>query len=113
GVDWQPVSHFLVHAHGVARAEPSENRGRRAGLVNAYVEADFDNGRNDFNVRAGQFFLGTSRENTGDLWSSPSTVNYSAVNSWIAQEVRPIGVNAEWRLLTSNALFTTALTAFR
>ena len=113
GVDWQPVQHIVVHAHGLARAEPSENRGTRAGVVSAYVEANFDRGRNDFSLRAGQFFLGTSRENTDDLWSSPYTITYSALNSWIANEVRPIGVNAEWRLLTSNALITTAVTAFK
>jgi hypothetical protein len=113
GVDWQPVSHLLVHAHGLSRAEPSANHGRRAGIVSAYVEADFDRGRNDFSLRAGQFFLGTSRENTADLWSSPYTITYSALNSWIANEVRPVGVNAEWRLLTSNAVITTAVTGFK
>ncbi|MGZ8833779.1 MAG: hypothetical protein ACXW19_11370, partial [Thermoanaerobaculia bacterium] len=32
GVDWQPVPHILVHAHGLARAERSDLQGRRAGL---------------------------------------------------------------------------------
>lgn len=113
GVDWQPIQHIVVHAHGLARAEPSGNRGQRAGLVSAYVESDFDRGRNDFSLRAGQFFLGTSRENTADLWTSPYTITYSALNSWIANEVRPIGVNAEWRLLTPKAVITTALTVFK
>src|SRR6476469_1367473 len=113
GVDWQPVSHIVVHAHGIARAEPSANRGQRAGLVSAYVEADFDRGCNDFSFRAGQFFLGTSRENTADLWTSPYSITYSALNSWIANEMRPIGINAEWRLLTSNAVITTAITGFK
>ena len=113
GIDWQPVTHIVVHAHGLARAEPSSNRGQRAGLVSAYVEADFDRGRHEFFVRAGQFFLGTSRENTADLWSSPYTITYSALNSWIANEVRPLGINAEWRVLTSNAVITTAVTGFK
>ena len=113
GVDWQPIPHILLHAHGLARAEPSDFHGRRAGLVSAYVEADFDRGRNDFRFRVGQFFLGTSRENTGDLWSSPYTITDSALNTWIGQEVRPVGVNGEWHLLTSTALITTAVTAFR
>jgi len=113
GLDWQPVQHIVLHAHGLTRAEPPENHGRRAGLVSAYVEADFERGPNDFSLRAGQFFLGTSRENTADLWSSPYTIKYSALNSWVASEVRPIGVNAEWRLLTSNAVITTAITGFK
>ena len=113
GIDWQPIQHIVLHAHGLTRAEPSENHGRRAGLVSAYVEADFERGRNDFSLRAGQFFLGTSRENTADLWSSPYTITFSALNSWVANEVRPIGINAEWRLLTSNGLITTAITGFK
>ncbi len=112
GVDWQPVPHLLIHAHGLARAEPAENHGKRAGLVSAYVETGVDRGRNTFALRAGQFFLGTSRENVADLWSSPYTLTYSALNSWVANEVRPIGLNAEWQLLTSSAVITTALTGF-
>ena len=113
GIDWQPVSHIVVHAHGLARAEPSENRGKRAGLVSAYVEANFDRGPHEFSFRAGQFFPGTSRENTADLWTSPYTISYSALNSWIANEVRPMGVSAEWRVLTSNGVITTAITGFK
>jgi len=113
GIDWQPVKHILVHAHGLARAEPSENRGRRSGLVDAYIESDWDFGRHEFLVRAGQNFLGTSRENVADLWTSPYTITYSTLNSWIANEVRPIGVTGEWRLLTSSAVITTSATAFR
>ena len=112
GVDAHFLQHFTLHAHGLARAEPSKYHGSRAGLASAYVEADFDRGRSDYRVRAGQFFLGTSRENVGDLWSSPYTITYSALNSWIANEVRPIGVNGEWRLLTSNAVITTSATVF-
>ena len=113
GIDWQPVQHLVVHGHGLARAEPGDNKGRRAGLVTAYVESDFDLGRNDVSFRAGQFFLGTSRENVGDLWSSPYTITYSALNSWIANEVRPVGVDGQWRLLTSNAVITSGVTAFK
>lgn len=112
GVDLHFLKHFTVHAHGLGRAEPSENAGKRVGLVSAYIEGDFDRGRNDFTFRAGQFFLGTSRENVADLWTSPYTITYSALNSWIANEVRPIGVTGEWRLLTSSAVVTTSATVF-
>lgn len=113
GADWQPVRHLVVHADGVARAEPSQNHGKRAGLVTAYLETSIDRGRNSFSLRAGQFFLHTSRENIADLWTSPYTLSYSALNSWVANEVRPAGVNAEWQLLTSSAVITTAVTGFK
>lgn len=112
GADWQPVKHALVHVHGVARGQTTETRGG-SGLVSAYAEGDWEFGRNELLVRGGQNFLGTSRENVADLWSSPYTINLSALNTWVAQEVRPIGINGEWRLLTSTALITTSLTAFR
>ena len=113
GIDWTPVKHVLVHAHGLARAEPRDNRGRHAGLVDAYIESDWDFGRHEFLVRAGQNFLGTSRENVADLWTSPYTLTYSTLNSWIANEVRPVGVTGEWHLLTSTAVITASATAFR
>ncbi|HEX9161725.1 MAG TPA: hypothetical protein VF980_08470 [Thermoanaerobaculia bacterium] len=112
GFDWQPVQHILVHAQGVARAEPSGTRGRGIGLATAFVEANIDKGQNTFIFRGGQFFLGTSRENVQDLWTSPYLITYSALNSWIANEVRPIGLHGEWQLLTRNAVITTGLTAF-
>ena len=113
GFDWKPSEHLVLHAHGVARAEPSELRGRRGGLVSAYLQSGVERGRHTFELRAGQFFLGTSRENTEDLWTSPYTITFSALNSWIAQEIRPLGVNGEWRVLTSSALIATAATLFR
>ncbi len=111
--DWQPVKHLLVHAHGLGRIEPHENRGSHAGLVDAYIASDWDFGRNEFLFLAGQNFLGTSRENIADLWTSPYTLTYSTLNSWIANEVRPIGVTGEWTVLTSAAVITAAATAFR
>jgi hypothetical protein len=45
-------------------------------------------------VRAGLFFPPTSRENVGPLWSSPYTITLSALNTWIAEEVRLAGGEA-------------------
>lgn len=100
GIDWTPSRYVTVHAHGIARAEPDSFRGRRAGLVAGFLELHNTSETNRFHLRAGQFFLPTSRENKGDLWSSPYTVNFSAINTWIGQEVRPIGVDLEWRHTT-------------
>src|SRR5947209_14926497 len=88
GADWNPSSWFTAHAQLLGRAEPSRNRGRRAGLVEGFVELHNDHWR----VRAGQFFLGTSRENTGPLWSSPYLSSFSALNTWIGEEFRPVEI---------------------
>jgi hypothetical protein len=109
GAEWAPVSWFDAHVSGVARREPDAAGGRRAGLVEGYVDLR----AGEFQLRAGEFFLPTSRENRDELWTSPYTITLSAWNSWIAQEVRPIGVDGEWKHLGSSAVYTLAGTAFK
>src|SRR6202022_1618441 len=91
GFDYTPATWLLLHADGVARHEPSGTFGRRAGLVQAYVDLYNEHWR----LRAGSFWLPTSRENIDPLWTSPYTITYSALNSWIGQEVRPIGADLQ------------------
>lgn len=105
GGDWTPSEHFDVHTQLLGRKEPSGYGGSDAGVVEAY--ADLRAG--DWQLRAGQFFLPTSRENNGDLWSSPYALSLSAWNSWIAEEFRPIGVDLQWK----RDAWTIGATAFR
>jgi hypothetical protein len=106
GAEWAPAAWIDLHAHGVARRDQPGAGGRRAGVVEAYVDLHSEH----FEVRAGQFFLGTSRENVGPLWTSPYSVNFSPLNSWIGEEFRPVGVDLVWR---PNFYVTAAATAFR
>lgn len=46
-------------------------------------------------LKVGSFYAPISQEHTGPLWSSPYSINGSAINSWLADEVRTVG--AEWR----------------
>jgi hypothetical protein len=107
GFDWMPMSWFLVHADGVARHQQSGHvGGKRIGLIQAYADVYNDHWR----LRAGEFWLPTSRENTDPLWTSKYTITYSALNSWMAQEVRPIGADLQW----SPSFYVTAgATVFR
>jgi hypothetical protein len=106
GLDWTPSSWFLFHGDGVARHEQSGSGGKRAGIVQAYLEIHNPHWR----LRAGEFWLPTSRENTDPLWTSKYTITYSALNSWIAQEVRPIGADLQW---SPSFYVTVGGTAFR
>lgn len=111
GADWTPTNWFDVHVHGVARHDRDLDH---AGVAEAYAEVRKTLAHDQIQLRAGQFFLPTSRENRGNLWTSPYTVNFSALNSWIAEEVRPIGAELEWRHeLPSLSAITVAGTAFR
>jgi hypothetical protein len=106
GFDWTPIRWFLLHADGLARREPAGTIGKRAGLVQAYADLFTEHLR----LRAGTFWLPTSRENTDPLWTSHYTITYSALNSWMAQEVRPIGVDFQFE---PSFYFTVGATAFR
>ena len=62
------------------------------GLTEAYVQYrpyPFDDFR--IRVKAGAFYAPLSLENQAGGWSSPYTLSYSALNSWIAEELRTIG----------------------
>ncbi len=97
GLDWRSGDRFTLHLHARARAQEGDG-GRAAGLVEAWaqLQAAPRGGADRFRLRAGQLFLPTSRENVRPLWSSPYTLTLSALNSWIGEEVRPIGVLAEY-----------------
>jgi hypothetical protein len=51
---------------------------------------------NQQQVRFGAFYPPFSLENADLGWQSPFTYSYSAINTWLGEEVRPIGV--EWSL---------------
>ncbi len=47
-------------------------------------------------IKLGYFYPQFSLENSDIGWNSPYTYNFSAINSWIAEELRPLGI--EWQL---------------
>ena len=106
GLDWTPLTWLTLHADGMGRKEQSGTTGRRAGIVQAYV--DFFTEK--FRVRAGAFWLPTSRENIDPLWNSRYTITYSALNTWIGEEFRPLGVDVQF---SPNYYLTLGGTAFR
>ena len=52
--------------------------------------------RNQHQLRFGAFYPSFSLENGDRGWQSPFTYSYSAINTWLGEEIRPIG--AEWSL---------------
>jgi hypothetical protein len=104
-VDWEPALGWGLFVHGVARQDAAtEGLSAGSGLLEAFVERRLETeSGHQWTLRAGQFFLPTSRENVGTLWTSPYTLTLSALNSWIAEEIRPIGVDVAWRHTFPNA----------
>ena len=96
GLEWKPSETWLVHAHGVLHGESQAAQGRDGGLVEAFVQFRPElTPQTALRLRAGLFFPPTSLENTGALWQSPYTVTLSALNSWIGEEVRLTGLDAQ------------------
>jgi len=64
-------------------------------------------------LTAGQFFLPVSMENIDRFWESPYTISFSALNSWIGEEFRPIGIDLNYtNTLNSGSRWSIAATAF-
>jgi hypothetical protein len=66
-----------------------------------------------FRLRAGAFNAPISLENRSAGWESPYTLSYSAINTWLGQEVRTIGAEGQidWLGTRMGHAFDLALTA--
>lgn len=65
------------------------------GLTEAFVEwRPVPRSRTRHRMKFGAFYPRSSLENVGPGWQSPYTISSSALNTWIAEEVRLLG--AEW-----------------
>lgn len=96
GVDWRPSVAFGGHLHLLARNDSDGARRGRVGIVEAFFEQNFRWSNDRVHIMEGAFFLPTSRENVDSLWETPYTITPSALNSWMGEELRPVGVDASW-----------------
>lgn len=65
-------------------------------IVEAYLKYNpTPKSRVRYSFRAGLFFPHISRENVGVAWSSPYTITPSAINSWVGEEIRTLGLEAK------------------
>ncbi len=84
---------LTVRLHASVDAE--HNFERRVDLVEALARySPVLSDRVSLDIRAGLFFPSVSLENTDLAWQSPYTTTFSAINSWIGEEVRSLGVEA-------------------
>lgn len=84
-------------------------------LVEAYVKyAPTPSSSTRYSFRAGLFFPHISRENVGVAWSSPYSITPSAINSWVGEEIRTLGLEAKasFRGETSQVDVTAAIFGF-
>jgi hypothetical protein len=96
GIDWSPSPTFVAHLHLLARTDDGHSLRGHVGTPEAYVEAHLPAGNGRARLRAGAFFLATSRENVDALWENAYAISSSALNSWFGEELRPIGLDGSW-----------------
>lgn len=66
------------------------------GITEAYLQLrPYPKSGYRLRVKAGAFYPPVSLENRASGWESPYTLSYSAINSWLATEVRTIGAEAQ------------------
>jgi hypothetical protein len=113
GVDWRPSPFLGAHLHLLARNQEDGSRRGRVGVVEGFLEENLNVGDDRLHLMEGAFFLPTSHENVDSLWESPYTISSSALNSWLGEELRPVGVDGSYthRLQRAGAL-TAGATVF-
>lgn len=78
-----------------ANVDTEHNFKRRVDLVEGVIRyAPALGDAVSLDIRAGVFFPTVSLENTDPGWLSPYTTTFSAINAWIGEEVRNVGVEA-------------------
>lgn len=71
----------------------NDDLGAVADFTEAYLEwRVLPQSANRYRLKFGAFYPRISLENTGASWSSPYTLNSSAINTWVAEELRTFGV---------------------
>lgn len=83
------------------------------GVTEAYLQfRPYPRAGYRFRLKAGAFYPPVSLENRAPGWESPYGLSYSAIDSWLAVEVRTIGMEAQldWLGTRSGHLFDVGLT---
>ena len=110
-VEWHPV---LPDRFGIVVSADAQSLANSViGLDEAYVT--FRPERDDavsISARAGLFFPPVSLEHDGSGWSLSRTLTPSAINSWIANEVKVAGVEATLHTAFVNRPLNLTLAAF-
>ena len=96
GLDWTSTSAFSFHVHALARTDERDSQRGVIGFPEAFLEANLHSERARLRLRGGAMFLPTSLENVDALWENPYAISSSALNTWMGEEVRPVGIDASF-----------------
>ena len=84
------------NAHAAVQAY-DDDIGSTVDFTEAYVEwRPVPQSENRYRLKVGAFYPRISLENVAPGWSSPYTMSPSAINTWVAEELRTIGAELTW-----------------
>ena len=91
-LDYETLLADTVKAHVVSEFY-DDSFGPAIDLTEAYLEwRPLPVSANRYRVKVGAFYPRISLENVGPGWSSPYSINPSAINTWVGEELRSVGV---------------------
>ena len=93
-LDWNGGTGWYGRLALHGQAGSNETLDQDPAVTELFVGHAFRSEALDLDLRVGHFLLPTSRENVEPGWNSPFTMTFSAINTWIGEEVRPTGVGA-------------------
>jgi len=102
-----------LQAFAHVKYDPEQDK--PADLVEAYLEyKPIPTSSIRYSFKGGLFFPHISRENIGIAWTSPFTITPSAINSWVGEEIRVLGLEAkaEYRHENHRIAFTAGIFGF-
>jgi hypothetical protein len=83
-------AHLLLEAYDDGFSTPID-------ATEAYLEwRPIPRSANRYRVKLGAFYPRISLENVGPGWSSPYTISPSAINTWVGEELRSVGLEFSW-----------------
>jgi hypothetical protein len=83
-------AHFLLEAYDDGISSPVD-------VTEAYLEwRPIPRSANRYRVKFGAFYPRISLENVGPGWSSPYSISPSAINTWVGEELRSVGLEVSW-----------------
>ena len=92
--EYQITDTFNAHASIEAYADDISST---VDFTEAYLEwRPIPQSENRYRLKVGAFYPRISLENVAAGWSSPYTMSSSAINTWVAEELRTIGAELTW-----------------
>ncbi|MGH8007372.1 MAG: hypothetical protein ACREQ3_10215 [Candidatus Binatia bacterium] len=95
---WELTSHAQMNLETAADDED------RPLLIEAYLRKEWGEWGKGWGLQTGVMNIPFSLEHTGPAWTSPYTLTPSALNTWLWEEIRLVGVEGEWWRVTSGGL---------